>query len=261
MLAKQITSRDNPFYKNLRKLMDSARERKKSGKTLLDGDHLISAYLATGGMPETLILGSGASQVPAIARLLASLDSIPLVELPAGLFADISPVKSPTGILALIGIPVQQPAGQDFCVLLEDIQDPGNLGSILRSAAASGVQTAYLSKHCADAWSPKVLRGGMGAHFALSIQENSALTEVAKRLPGMLLAASLDGEMTLYETPMTGAVAFAIGNEGAGLSSGLEQCASQKIKIPMPGQIESLNAAAAAAICFFERVRQIAVKS
>jgi len=260
MPAKHIISRDNPFFKSLRKLAESSRERRKSGKTLLDGEHLIAAYVATGGRPEALILSGGCEKTQVTAGLLAQLSDVPVTEFSPGLFSEISPVKTPSGILALVAIPSTPQAGQEFCVLLEDIQDPGNLGAIMRSAAAAGVQTVYLSRHCADAWSPKVLRAGMGAHFALSIQEAADLVQVAQRLPGILIAASLDAEQSLFDVSLTGPVAFAIGNEGAGLSAELAQLARQKVKIPMPGAVESLNAAAAAAICFFERVRQTIAK-
>lgn len=260
MPAKHITSRDNPFFKSLRKLAESSRERIKSGKTLLDGEHLIAAYVATGRLPEALILSGEGGKMLAIGGLLSQLTDVPVTEFSPSLFSEISPVKTPSGILALVSIPAPQQAGQEFCVLLEDIQDPGNLGAILRSAAAAGVQTVYLSSHCADAWSPKVLRAGMGAHFVLSVQENADLPQVAQRLPGMLVAASLDAEDSLFDLSLTGPVAFAIGNEGAGLSAELAQLARQKVRIPMPGAVESLNAAAAAAVCFFERVRQTIAK-
>lgn len=260
MPAKHITSRDNPFFKSLRKLAESSRERRKSGKTLLDGEHLIAAYVATGRLPEALILLEGMEMTPVISRLLPQLADVPVTGFSPGLFSEISPVKTPSGILALVSIPSPQQVGQEFCVLLEDIQDPGNLGAILRSAAAAGVQTVYLSMHCADAWSPKVLRAGMGAHFVLGIWEDADLPQVAQQLPGMLVAASLDTEQSLFDLSLTGPVAFAIGNEGAGLSAELAQLARQKVKIPMPGAVESLNAAAAAAVCFFERVRQTIAK-
>lgn len=260
MPAKHITSRDNPFFKSLRKLAESSRERRQFGKTLLDGEHLIAAYVATGRLPEALILSGEGEKTSVIGGLLSQLTDVPVTEFSSGLFSEISPVKTPSGILALIAIPSTPQAGQEFCVLLEDIQDPGNLGAILRSAAAAGAQTVYLSSHCADAWSPKVLRAGMGAHFVLSIQEDADLPQVAQRLPGILVAASLDAEQSLFNVSLTGPVAFAIGNEGVGLSTELEQMAQQKIRIPMPGAVESLNAAAAAAICFFERVRQTIAK-
>ena len=141
-------------------------------------------------------------------------------------------------------------------MLLEDIQDPGNLGSMLRSAAAAGCDSVFLSQDCADAWSPKVLRAAMGGHFALRIYEQQDLPGVAKAFSGTLLATSLHATHSLYDCDLRGNVAFLIGNEGAGLSADLLGLATQKITIPMPGQVESLNAAAATAICLFEAVRQ-----
>ncbi|MDH4235333.1 MAG: RNA methyltransferase, partial [Gallionella sp.] len=147
-------------------------------------------------------------------------------------------------------------ADSRFALLLEDIQDPGNLGSMLRSAAAAGCDAVFLSTSCADAWSPKVLRAAMGGHFALAIHERQDLTSVAKVFPGTLLAASLQARHSLYDCDLRGNVAFLVGNEGAGLSAGLLELATQTITIPMRGKIESLNAAAATAICLFEAARQ-----
>ena len=140
-------------------------------------------------------------------------------------------------------------------MLLENIQDPGNLGSMLRSAAAAGCDAVYLSIGCADAWSPKVLRAAMGGHFVLNIYENADLLQVAELFDGTIFAAALDAKTSLYDNQLQGNIAFAIGNEGAGLSAEL-LCKAKPVAIPMPGKVESLNAAAAAAICLFEAVRQ-----
>jgi TrmH family RNA methyltransferase len=140
--------------------------------------------------------------------------------------------------------------------LLEDIQDPGNLGSILRSAAAAGCDAVFLSQGCADVWSAKVLRAGMGGHFLLSLQEVADLPAVAAQFKGKLLATSLSAYTSLYNCDLQGSLAFAVGNEGAGLSARLMQFATQQIKIPMPGKVESLNVAAATAVCLFEAARQ-----
>ena len=180
-----------------------------------------------------------------------------LIVLSDELFRDISTVDTPTGIVALIRIPLPAEGESDCCVLLEDIQDPGNLGSILRSAAAAGIGLIHLSPGCADAWSPKVLRAGMGAHFHLSIHENSDLVAVARKFTGQVVATTLGAEKTLFNLDLRGPTAFVIGNEGAGISEDLLALADCRVMIPMPGTAESLNAAAAAAICFFERVRQI----
>jgi TrmH family RNA methyltransferase len=255
---KAIQSRDNPFYKELARLSGSARQRNKSRQTLLDGAHLLAAYLDSGNRPRHILLNPEALQDGEIAGLLLRLQDVPMTQLEGRLFAGISDLKTPSGIIALIDLPQPDAAIADsrFSLLLEDIQDPGNLGSMLRSAAAAGCDAAFLSSGCADAWSPKVLRAAMGGHFALRIYERQDLAGVAKALPGTLLAASLQARRSLYDCDLRGNVAFLIGNEGAGLSAGLLNLATDQITIPMPGKTESLNAAAAAAVCLFEAVRQ-----
>jgi TrmH family RNA methyltransferase len=113
----------------------------------------------------------------------------------------------------------------------------------------------FLSQGCADAWSPSVLRAGMGGHFALAVQESADLLAVARLFPGRVYAAALGGQKKLYDCDLSGNIAFAIGNEGAGLTASLLD-ACQPVIIPMPGRVESLNAAAAAAVCLFEANRQ-----
>jgi TrmH family RNA methyltransferase len=139
------------------------------------------------------------------------------------------------------------------------VQDPGNVGSMLRSAAAAGVARVLLSKHCAFAWSPKVLRAGQGAHFCLDIHEDVDLPAWARAYRASdaeVVATVAAGGTSLFAAPLAGRVALAIGNEGTGLSAELAAQATQRVTIPMPGGVESLNAAAAAAICLFECVRQ-----
>jgi TrmH family RNA methyltransferase len=254
---KNIISRDNPTYKQLKKLTESARERRKAGRTLLDGVHLIEAYLAAGHVPDLLVVSESGLGHPECAVLLKKVPSFNIAVLPDLLFNEISPVETPVGLLAVVAIPEPAADGQPkFCVLLEDIQDPGNLGSMLRSAAAAGVEAAYLTLGCADAWSPKALRAGMGAHFVMHVEERVAGPDKVAAFAGMSLATSLDAQMSLYSLDLTGPVMVLVGNEGAGLSAELQGAASHRVTIPMPGKVESLNAAAAAAVCFFERVRQ-----
>lgn len=253
---KLIQSRDNPFYKELLKLTASARNRSKAGQTLLDGAHLLAAYLDAGMKPLHVLLNSAALQEAEITALLAQLDDVPVTQLVDKLFAELSELKTATGLLALIVVPEITPTESRFALLLEDIQDPGNLGSMLRSAAAAGCDAVFLSAGCTDAWSPKVLRAAMGGHFHLQIYERQDLVTVAKDFPGLRLAASLQAAHSLYACDLTGNLAFMIGNEGAGLSAALTSHATQPFRIPMPGGIESLNAASAAAICLFEAVRQ-----
>ena len=253
---KHIISRDNSLFKQLKKLNESARERKAEGKTLLDGVHLIDAYLQAFGEPELMIIPEGKSSLEAT-NLMQHLQDVKTVMFPTLMFAELTPVASSTGILALVKTPqIAPPETVTFALLLEDIQDPGNLGSMLRTALGSGVQAVYLSKGCTDAMSPKALRGGQGAQFYLPMIENVDLLDAIKNFEGNTYATTLDGA-SLYAQDLTAPSAFIIGNEGAGLTSKLLNATSHKISIPMHENLESLNAGAATAICLFERTRQV----
>lgn len=255
---KKITSRDNPTLKLLRALAESSRERRKLGKTLLDGMHLVTAWCERFGPPELVVVsetGAGQSEIRAFLEAHPKLTPFVLGD---ALFGDISPVVTPTGIVAVVTIPVAEaPAAADrSCVLLDAIQDTGNLGSILRSAAAAGVPDVFLGPGCAQPWAPRVLRAAMGAHFSLRIHDHADLAEVLRGHAGISVATSLEAAETIYELDLSGPVAWIFGNEGAGLSEGLARLARRSAMIPMPGGAESLNVAAAAAICLFEEVRQ-----
>ncbi|SNR74663.1 RNA methyltransferase, TrmH family [Methylobacillus rhizosphaerae] len=255
MTFKHITSRDNSLFKQLKKLADNARERRKNNETLLDGVHLLQAYMEQFGLPKLLVIAEGES-TNEVVGLLQELADVPTIMFTTLMFAELSPVATPTGILALVDIPqLPVPEQADFALMLEDIQDPGNLGSMLRSAAAAGVDAVYLSQGCTDAWSPKALRGGQGAQFVVPIVERADLAAISQAFAGQTLATTLDGE-SLYGLDLSQPTAFVIGNEGAGLSPALVAAASHNVSIPMAGQVESLNAAAATAVCLFERSRQ-----
>lgn len=252
---KQITSSDNPQYKQLKKLATNSRERRKCGQTLLDGVHLLQALADVGGEVDLFIVRQGCGAEMDIHACMQGFPNAPVIELGAVLFDELSPVETPVGILALYTIPTPDATTPECAVLLENIQDPGNIGAILRTAAAAGVNAVYLSKGCAEAWSPKVLRAAMGAHFVVAIHEQQDLAQLCIHLP-IVIATRLDAEQSLYNLKLQGQVAFLFGNEGAGLSAELAACATHNIHIPMPGKVESLNVAAAAAVCLFERVRQ-----
>ncbi len=256
---KKIESAANPRYKLLRQLVDSSRERKKAGMTVLDGIHLVQAYQNGVGVPEEIWVSAAGSDNTEIKRILKSIPSSRILLLGDSLFDQLSQLATPTGIVAVVRTPRPRPAPAEMpaCVLLEDIQDPGNLGSILRTAAAAGVRHVLLSKNSVHAWSPRVLRAGMGAHFMIKIHEQADLLAVAKAFKGKVLAASLGAARSLYDCDLAGKVALAFGNEGGGLSRALKTAAHDEVSIPMPGGVESLNVAAAVAVCLFERVRQL----
>ncbi|MDP2828081.1 MAG: RNA methyltransferase [Sulfuricellaceae bacterium] len=258
---KQISSRDNPLFKSLKKLAVSPRERRNTRKCILDGVHLIAAYIGRIGLPERLVVSASSLDVREIYDLLKMAPASSWLILADALFDEIATVETPTGIMAVIDLPTLcDPEELSFVALVEAVQDPGNLGSILRSAAAAGVDLVYLSPSCADVWSPKVLRGAMGAHFVLPVREGCDLVSIAANFRGDVLATSLQADKSLFETSLDGPLAFVIGNEGAGVSGDLLNQATHQIKIPMAGDMESLNVATAAGICFFERVRQQAAR-
>lgn len=260
---RPVSSRDNPLVKHLHALATSARERRKAGEALLDGAHLIAAALDHGFPLKRVVFSDSAAQRTEAADLLARVSgNVDCVSLNDTLFAHVSPVDSPSGILALIDIPAQaQDAAQvptGNVVVLDGVQDPGNLGTILRTAAAAGVADVLLTAGCAQAWSPKVLRAGMGAHFVVRIREHAEVLSVLRAFSGVKLATALaPGARPLYELDLAAPVAWMFGAEGQGLSPALLQAADALLTIPMQEGIESLNVGAAAAICLFEQRRQV----
>jgi len=261
--VRRINSRENARYKALRRLVESSRERQKAGLSLLDGPHLVSAYGDRVGPPEQLVLSASGLDKPEIRAIVDRLGGSEVVVLSDTLFGDISPVVSPTGIVAVVKTPQPRslPVRLETCVMLEDLRNPGNLGSILRTAAAAGIQQVFLSASSVHAWSPRVLRAGMGAHFMLQVYEQVDLVAAIDAFPGVPVAANATASRSLFDTDLSGPVALLFGNEGGGLSAALREKAQIEIAIPMPGGTESLNVAAAVAVCLYERVRQMAVKS
>ena len=255
---KKIQSRDNAFYKSLVKLAGSSRARRQSSSTILDGIHLIQAYAASGQTAQALIFRDSNLETAEVRGLVGTYAAEHTYVLADGLFDSVAQVATPTGIMALVSTPPPLPPPNRLgdAVLLEEIQDPGNLGSILRSAAAAGITEIFLSRKSIFAWSPKVLRAGMGAHFKLAIYEDINLPDLLVRRDGLALATDVAGGMSLFETKLRGPVSWIFGNEGAGVSPVLMQAADTRVHIPMPGRSESLNVAAAAAICLFEQTRQ-----
>ncbi|WP_415035592.1 TrmH family RNA methyltransferase [Azonexus sp.] len=252
---KEIHSRDNAFYKGLKKLAESARERKKRGLTLLDGLHLVEAWEKQYGALETLIVSHSARQNR---EILAWLGTRPVTLLSDALLRELGLVETPSGIVAVAPIPqpALQPDYASDALLLDGVQDPGNLGTLLRTAAAAGVRQVLLSPDCAAPWSPKVLRAGQGAHFLLAIHSDADLLAFMKDYQGSTLVTCLEGARSLYETVWPGAAAWIFGAEGQGVRPELIAAAQQRVHIPMPGGTESLNVGAAAAVCLFEQLRR-----
>jgi len=258
-IGKTISSPHNEEVKQLSRLVQHSRDRRKDGVMVLEGIHLTQSCLDAAWPVRRLYLNE---QAKANTEVLALLSRLPAdcqpVWLPDGIMAKVSALASPPELLAVCARPAPAaPAAEAARILLEDIQDPGNLGTILRCAAASGVKEVLLSKGCVDVYSPKVLRAGMGAHFVLNIHEHADLPQALRDFKGRKLVTHLEGSTSLYGQDLTGALALVFGNEGAGVSPALLALADARIRIPMPGHAESLNVAMAATVCLFERVRQL----
>ena len=257
---KAISSRDNPLYKELRLLASNSQARRKAGRTLLDGIHLCEAYLQHAGAPPICVASENSVNHAEVSAIIERCEQarVQCIIMPESLYAALSQVEHGIGLLFVIDTPqLQQPENlTQSAVLMDNLQDPGNLGSILRSAAAAGLKQVFCSKGTVFAWSPKVLRAGMGAHFLLQIFENVDLEQIIDHSKVPILATSSHAQMRVYDIDLRQPAGWLFGHEGQGVSAHLLKRASSQVSIPHIGAVESLNVAASAAVCFFEQVRQ-----
>jgi TrmH family RNA methyltransferase len=246
-----ITSRDNPLLVKLRKLTQDPGAYRKLGQVWLEGEHLCAALRARGHVAaHALVTESAWAEGGALHDLAASASKVSVLS--EALFNTLSALESPARIGFLIDAPGAGLVDADVAsVVLDRVQDAGNVGSILRSAAALGVTQVLALKGTAALWSPKVLRAGMGAHFGLRLIEQ--LDDIALGVP--LVATSSHGGDDLRQARLPSPCAWVFGHEGQGVEPALMARCALKVRIPQPGGEESLNVAAAAAICLYESVR------
>ena len=280
MSLRSIQSRDNAQYKQLRQWASSAQARRKSGMTLLDGVHLCEAWLQHRGVPALCVVAESALSHPEVAALVAQCESntnsnaksnsntnstagiAECVLLPDALFTPLGQVEHGVGILFAVKVPDTassshaSPSLQSAALLLDSVQGPGNLGTILRTAAAAGLQQIFCGPGTAAVWSPKVLRAGMGAHFVLEITEDVDLTQLIQQASVPVYATQPDALKTIYAADLSAPLAWLFGHEGQGVSEQLLALATERLAIPQSVQVESLNVAASVAICLFEQRRQ-----
>lgn len=257
---KTISSRDNAFYKELKALACSAQARRKAGRTLLDGVHLCQSWLDLRGLPRHAVVAEGALDHPEVAAIVARVEGAHghVTLLPDALFGALSQVEHGVHLLFVIDTPAAAAPAvlTGAAVLLDGVQDPGNVGSILRSAGAAGIARVFCGPGTAFCWSPKVLRAAMGAHFVLDIVEDVDLATLVRNAAVPVLATSGYAAESLYAVDLRGDVAWVLGHEGQGVSSELLDLATRRVAVPHAGKVESLNVAACAAVCFFEALRQ-----
>ncbi len=241
-----ITSRDNPLLKRLRLLAQDGTAYRKQGQVWLEGDHLCRALLARGLRPLTAVF-TDAFWPRAPHDLRDASDHVVIV--PDALMAGISGLESPAGVGFVWALPpVSAVQGGVATVVLDRLQDAGNVGSILRSASAFGFGQVLALKGTAALWSPKVVRAGMGAHFGLRLIEGLAVHDLAALGVPMLVTSSHQGDW-LHQARLPWPCAWVLGHEGQGVGEGLMAQATAFVRIAQPGGEESLNVAAAAAIC------------
>lgn len=247
-MPELITSRENPKVKAVRRLAQDNLGYRKTGQIWLEGDHLCRAALERGIRPATGIFAESMwSRLPSAIQNAATTNIL----VPDLLFRELSGLESPASMGFLIDLPVQPGIVPNaMTVVLDRVQDAGNVGSILRSAAAFGFEQVVAIKGTAALWSPKVLRAGMGAHFALRLIEGQTLHDL-DGLTVPLIATSSYAEKLIHQLACPQPCAWIFGHEGQGVDPQLMALASMTVRIGQPGGEESLNVAAAAAICLF----------
>lgn len=260
MSLRLVSSRENAQYKQLRQLATSAQARRKSGRTVLDGVHLCQAWLEHRGAPLICVVGESARSHAEADAVLASCDRLgaECLVLPEALFAPLSQVEHGVPLLFVVALPVPDATLKldGAALLLDGLQDPGNLGSILRSAAAAGMKRVFCGRGTASAWSPKVLRAGMGAHFVLDIVEDADLPSLVAEATVPVYATSSHASISIHDADLRTPSAWLFGHEGQGVSAPLLAAATRQLTIPQAPGVESLNVAASVAVCLFEQLRQ-----
>jgi TrmH family RNA methyltransferase len=252
---QHISSRDNPLVQRLRRLATDTTAYRRQGQVWLEGEHLCAALRGRGFPAAQAVVTEDAWQQPALRHLAGWAAQV--TTMPVALFKSISGLESPAGIGFLFDLPPADALLHAVStVVLDRVQDAGNVGSILRSAAALGFTQVLAIKGTAGLWSPKVVRAGMGAHFALRLVEGldeAALADLA--VP--LVATSSHGGDTLQRAALPEPCAWVLGHEGQGVAPALLARCALQVRIPQPGGEESLNVAAAAAICLYESATRL----
>ena len=251
-----ITSNQNSKIKLVRALLGRAKERHEAEAFVAEGVRLVEEAVKANwtcrfALYDETLSKRGMSQVESLKSR-----GVDVEEVSASVMKSISETEAPQGILAVLEqTQLPFPDSPNFILIPDQIRDPGNLGTLLRSAAAAGVQTVLIPPETTDAFAPKVLRSGMGAHFRLPIHSMN-WEEIAKATTGMkIYVADMDGS-SCWEMDLSKSVALIVGNEAEGASESARKLANGKISIPMSGETESLNAGVAGSVLMFEVLRQ-----
>ncbi len=256
MVITPISSAANSRLKLARSLQ-RRRTRRKQQLILLEGERLITDSISAGFPPALFFFTPEAERQHARLLALAAEAGAQLLRVEPELFAGISDTVSPQGVLAVTPLPHLPPAVAGLALILDGVRDPGNLGTVLRSAAAANADQVILMPGVTDPWSPKALRSGMGAHFRIAIREAKSIEQVRAWLPGYAIYfADASGELSYTDVDWSHPSALILGGETerAGIVSQWPDVTA--VAIPMARGVESLNAAVAGSVILFEAVRQ-----
>lgn len=256
---KSITSDSNPGFRRWLRLAGSPRAAREHGETLAEGVHLAQCALQA-GFPIRAAIACATGLAREAQEVFEQIDAaVPRYALARALYDRISPVEQGAGLLLVLGLPTAPlPArSASDMVYLDGVQDPGNVGTIIRTAAAAGVRHVLAAPGTAALWSPRVLRAGMGAHFRIGLHEHVTPEQLPAVLAGRWICATAHDAQSLWSTRLPdGALGWIFGAEGSGPSAAALEISSQRVRIPASSAVESLNVAAAAAVCLFETLRR-----
>jgi TrmH family RNA methyltransferase len=254
--SSMITSSQNSKIKLVRALLGRAKERREANAFVVEGVRLIEeAVNSNWGFQFVLYSDSLSERGINLVKTLED-KKIEVEKVESDLLQSLSETESPQGILALLSLTqLPIPDSPNFILIPDQIRDPGNLGTLLRTAAAAGVQAVLLPPETTDAFAPKVVRSGMGAHFRLAIHSTTWDSIQAYTRGLQIYLADMDGK-SFWETDLRQPLALIVGGEAEGASEEARKLATQKISIPMSGNVESLNAGVAGSVLMFEVVRQ-----
>jgi RNA methyltransferase, TrmH family len=252
-----ITSTHNSKIQFVRSLLGHSKERRETGAFVAEGVRLLEEALRAQWPFQFVLAGETLSERGR--NLAAELQKRGVsVEIVAdNLMQSVGETENSQGILAVLDQSIlPMPKALSFALIPDQIRDPGNLGTLLRTAAAAGVEAVFLPPETADAWAPKVIRAGMGAHFHMPIQA-LPWDEIRACTEGLTIhLADMEGAVSCWQTDFRSPLALIVGGEAAGASQPARELATGQVSIPMPGKTESLNAAVAGAILMFEVLRQ-----
>ncbi|MDK0863522.1 RNA methyltransferase [Clostridium perfringens] len=252
----EIESKNNNLFKDIKKLKEK-KHRIKSNKYLIEGLRFVEEAIKSKVSIDSIVFTESFKEKNPDLFLKIN-ENIKLIQMNEALLKQLCSTENPQGIVGVINMQNKELKSGDLVVLVDKVQDPGNMGTIIRTAHAAGAAGIVMTKGTVDIYNDKTLRSTMGSIFYIPIVEDDSLDFVKslKKEGYKLVVSSLQGKNNFFEENLQGKVMIAVGNEGNGVSDEVYDIADIKVKIPMPGEAESLNVAVATSIMIYEKIRQ-----